>query len=881
MKLHQNDKVVHSQLGTGTVISVLQDSVIVRFADNKIEQCPIEELSFLQDVSSELQNVNRANFDETVARVQSSIIQTINNKWGVFSRSTIDLLPHQLWVCNQVLKEWPVRYLVADDVGLGKTIEAGLIIWSLKASHKAHRILILTPAPLTYQWQERLHSMFDLSFDVYTTENEKGKINYWDGHNHVIASASTMQFDNNDRQKRILESSPWDLVIVDEAHHMNATERQGETLQYKFLEQLEECNRVLSVILFTGTPHRGFDYGFLSLMHLVQPSVFDPKKDISKQYSQLSKYFIRNNKQNTVDMNGKKLFHEIHQHPKEFSYTPEEAKFYEKLSDFIEEGNAYALSKSGSVTTSIQLVLIALQKLASSSIAAVTSALETRKKNLQAIKENKKKEINSSYEELFVALNNGNDGEENELYVKSNEIKKTGIFQLMKDEINNLDYLIGLGNNIRHESRIDEIIRIVETEYANENVLFFTEYKKTQALLMGELMKKWGEDSVTFVNGDESLSDVIMSNGSRKNFAIKRTEAADKFNDGKVRFLISTEAAGEGIDLQKNCHVLIHADIPWNPMRLHQRVGRINRYGQTKDVEVVTLRNPDTVETMIWQTLELKIQSITKAFTAGMDDPDDLESLVLGSQSSKFYDDLYYNGIVKAKKSGNVNDWFDLDSKTFGGKDTISLLTNMVGNAAKFNLTNLAEVPKVDLPDLQNFFLRTIKLQNRRPVITGDKISFLTPQEWQNIFGVLPRYENLVFRRKMEGGENPKNICGVGHIAFNKCLEFADRITSSVCSIKGEKSYFIYKIYDKKTYSAGRITKDLIVIVYDSESDFAKQIPLDSALKIVNEIEKDAPYHFLNYEPECVKKLALSKIHDYHYALPDLTLEFVLCGQSG
>lgn len=877
--IKENDKVKHPQLGIGTVDSIKQGFAIVTFENEEIKKCPFSELEVLQDIYSELKNANKSNPEEVITKVQAAIIQTINNKWGVFSRSNIDLLPHQLWVCNQVLKEWPVRYLVADDVGLGKTIEAGLMLWSLIASKKAHRILILTPAPLTFQWQERLLNMFDLTFDVFTTEQENKKINYWKNHSRVIASFPTLAMDNKERREQIFESDPWDLVIVDEAHHMNATEHQGKTLQYQFFEDLEEHGKIISTILFTGTPHRGFDYGFFSLMKLVNPEIFDPKGDYSVQFNELSKYFIRNNKQNTVDMDGNKLFKSIHQHPKSFSYTEKEALFYEELSEFIEEGKAYALSKSGTIVNSIQLVLIALQKLASSSIAAVTSALETRKKNLLAIRDNKIKDVDVSYKYLYETINNdtSNDSEASEIVREFEKIYKKEAFQLMENEIANLVSLIELGKQITHESRIDQIIKIVEQDYSTENVLFFTEYKKTQSLLMTELMRKWGADCVTFINGDEALYDVIMPDGSKKDFSIKRSDAAEKFNEGHVRFLISTEAAGEGIDLQKNCHILIHADIPWNPMRLHQRVGRINRYGQKKDVDVITLRNPDTVESKIWTKLELKIQNITKTFSAGMTDPDDMMMLVLGMQNNKFYEELYAEGLSVAKK-GNISTWFDSKEKTFGGEQAVSLISNMVGNAARFNLEGLPDVPKCDLKDLQNFFKRAITLQGRKLIVKDDSYSFNTPREWFNEYGIMPKYENLIFRRKPRNGESPKNICGVGHIAFDKCIEFADNLPSATCCIKGNLSYFIFKILNQKNYSNDRINKDLIVIAFDSKTNLATEIKLDDGLKIINAVEKNETDNFIFEVPECVRSFAEERMKTYNYALPLLELVYVLSG---
>ena len=471
------------------------------------------------------------------------------------------------------------------------------------------------------------------------------------------------------------------------------------------------------------------------------------------------------------------------------------------------------------------------------------------------------------------------DEEESAILREFEKVCKKDTFQLMENEISNLISLIDLGKQITHESRIDQIIKIVEDDYPNKNVLFFTEYKKTQSLLMSELMKKWGLDCVTFINGDEALQDVIMPDGSKKDFSIKRTDAAEKFNESHVRFLISTEAAGEGIDLQKNCHVLIHADIPWNPMRLHQRVGRINRYGQKQDVDVITLRNPDTVESQIWTKLELKIMNITKAFSAGMSDPDDMMMLVLGMQKNKFYDDLYSEGFSAARK-GNVSSWFDSREKTFGGEQAISLISNMVGNAAKFNLEGLPDVPKCDLKDLKNFFKRAISLQGKRLTINEDKYSFITPMEWFNEYGIKPRYDNLIFRRKPKEGESAKDICGVGHIAFDKCLDFADTLPSSACCIKGNVSYFIYKALNQKNYSGDRINKDLIFLAFDSANNTVSEMKLDDGLKIINTVDKNEAENFVTEVPDSVRNFAEERLKTFNYDLPLLELVYALSGEK-
>ncbi len=170
---------------------------------------------------------------EIINRTQASAIQSVNDAWGCFSRSRMQLLPHQLWVCRQVIREWPTRWLVADDVGLGKTIEAGMILWPLLARGTVTRLLILCPASLVAQWQHRLRTMFDIRLSIFAPEVDTPRSDFWSTHNQVVASLQTLRMENEARQQRLFESEPWDLLFVDEAHHLNADEDQGLTLGYK------------------------------------------------------------------------------------------------------------------------------------------------------------------------------------------------------------------------------------------------------------------------------------------------------------------------------------------------------------------------------------------------------------------------------------------------------------------------------------------------------------------------------------------------------------------------------------------------------------------------------------------------------------------------
>ena len=808
-------QVFHKKFGLGTVIAKETNTAVIRF-NHGIEECPLNEIEERLTVEDKLRGRKFEDFDACQLRVQAALIESINDSWGVFSKSNVDLLPHQLWVCNKVIQKWPFHYLIADDVGLGKTVEAGLILWPLLASGKVNRLLILTPAPLAEQWQIRMRKMFDIRLTRYSKEQDTENSDFWNSNKYVVASMPSLSQVREDlreeRQNRMLTADRWDLIVVDEAHHMYADEKQGETLGFQLLEKLQNANKVESCLFFTGTPHRGKDYGFWALMRLINPEVFSEDKGNKEQYKELKKYFIRNNKQCVTNMQGEKLFKELNQRPMTFTYSPEETEFYQKMSEFIQEGRAYSMDLSGSLRQQVQLVLISLQKIASSSIAAIRSALNTRLSKF----ENNLKELKEQEEKITPDESVTEDDQELKNLQEVEKAFRDMTFKLMQDEAKHLKELIELADRVKEESRIKKIVELIETEYKDEQVLLFTEYKRTQALIVGALMDRWGIDNVGFINGDDILPNVKLNNGRVIDLQERRTVSADEFNSGKIKFLVSTEAAGEGIDLQKNCHVLIHVDLPWNPMRLHQRVGRLNRYGQTKSVDVISFRNPDTIEAMIWMKLQTKLIQIEKMFEAGMDDPEDIMQLVIGMQKPEMFDELFTEGIEKNKD--NLDEWFNAKTQTLGGSKVIDTVKSILGNAARFNLKGLETVPKLDLPDLIPFFKKAVKMAGRQ-ITTDDNIhfTFKTPLAWDNEPGIKMKYENMIFKRTTEGDETPDDICGVGHKIFQKAIESAKEKKDSICSIKGKDSYYIFRVYDKITYSKGNIYNKYLILKKTTE----------------------------------------------------------------
>jgi len=805
--MNRGDLVRHSTFGAGEVLLDNGVTAVVRF-EARIEECSNAEL---QPIDSFTKVLNRTEYDpplEVLARGLADSIRSVNDAWGVFSRSRIALLPHQLWVCRQVNRERPARWLVADDVGLGKTIEAGLILLPLLASGEIRRLLVLCPASLVGQWQDRMRTMFDIRLTAYTAEADTPRADFWNTQNQVVASVHTLRLDRGDRHQRLVEAEPWDMVVVDEAHHLNADEESGPTLGYKLIDKLQEANRIGSMVFFTGTPHRGKNYGFLALLRLLRPDLFDPRKPVEEQLPMLRGVMIRNNKHQVTDLKGARLFQEPMVRSETYSYTAEEDRFYRTLTEFILTGKAYAGTLAQVEGRAVMLVLIAMQKLASSSVAAIRRALRGR---LGRIGGGRKRlaQLEERLREYRDRESEGDDDTTNAMEEQIAELSAQLV--LMADEEPRLRELVAAAEAVVDETKIRKILELVDGPFADRPVLFFTEYKATQSLLMSRLIQRFGQGSVAFINGDERADGVSTGTGSPQTLHETRERAADRFNAGEVRFLVSTEAGGEGIDLQKNCHSLIHVDLPWNPMRLHQRVGRLNRYGQTKRVEVYTVRNPDTVEARIWEKLNGKIEQITQALSRVMAQPEDLLQLVLGMSSPAMFRELFAEATEVRAES--LSDWFDSRTSQFGGRDVLNTVRALVGNAARFDFQEVSgQIPKLDLPDLKPFFRAMLHLNKKKVQDDATGLSFNTPEPWLRSPGVARQYSGMVFDRS---GQDAQKVLGIGHRLIDHAISQARELTGSVATVPATIltcPLYVFRVTDRVT-SQGSVVRAVIVAV--------------------------------------------------------------------
>ena len=773
-------RVTHSRHGVGQVIADAGEFVVARFGAT-IQQVLRSELTLARSLDQALSTETFDDSAETLMRASAMAIRSVNDQWGVFSRSRVQLLPHQLWVCHKVNRTFPFRWLVADDVGLGKTIEAGLVLMPLVARAQIRRLLVLAPAKLVPQWQKRLRQMFDIRLQVYDRSVDTPAVDFWDTANMVVASVHTLRrevADGRAEGSRFLAADPWDAVVVDEAHHLHADERTGETLSFQLLRALEERHRIRSLLLFTGTPHRGKDFGFLSLLSLLDPDQFGPEHDIDEQLAKLPDVMIRNNKATVTDLKGNRLFTPVSVQTRQYAFSAAESAFYETLSAFIIDGRAYASTLDGRAQSARMLLLIALQKLAASSIAAIRSALTKRRAKLADVAEQARTPS--------VSITEGDDDETLDDRARADE-EAWGkmLAELMEGEIARLDELLALAAPIQQEQKIERLVDLIASDLpTGEPVLLFTEYKATQALVVDALHARFGHGCCGFINGDERLDEVTKADGSRGPKSWSRDAAAEAFNQGTIRFLVSTEAAGEGIDLQERCATLIHVDMPWNPMRLHQRVGRLSRYGQTRPVQVFILRNPDTVEARIWDLLNAKLERIQRTLDEAMDEREDISQLVIGMTGPSAFEKIFAAGQTQPRES--LDRWFDRESATIGGEDLVDKVKTMLGNVTRFDFAQVGRnLPQVDLPDLERFFSMVMESKGRRIFRRDDGLDVLTPENWADEdYAMQDRYKGLLFDRnaRLGNGEGPVRLVGVGHTLFDRALKEGENLQSALAT---------------------------------------------------------------------------------------------------
>jgi len=565
--------------------------------------------------------------------------------------SSVIPLPHQIRALSRAIANDRVRYLLADEVGLGKTIEAGLIMRELKLRGLVKRTLVIAPKGLVSQWVSEMRFHFGETFQLVLPEDiktlkriapssgpESGNhdpealpANAWQMFSQVVVpmdsvkpldkrrgwSAAQVSEHNRERFEDLI-SAGWDLVIVDEAHRLGGSTDQ--VARFKLGQGLSEAAPYF--LMLSATPHQGKTDAFHRLVSLIDAQEFPDISSVTRE--RVQPHVIRTEKRRAIDADGKPLFK-----PRRTQLGPvsweerhrNQQLLYEAVTEYVREGYNQAMREKRSY---IGFLMILMQRLVVSSTSAIRTTLERRLEALAAPQEQLTLFPLASEEE-WADL----DGQEQIDVLLRTRLKalknERGEVRLLLDAAARCEQI---GPDAKAEALLDWLYRLQSEESDPElKALVFTEFVPTQEMLRRFLTERGFS--------------VVCLNGSMDMEERKRVQEAFAKD---VRILISTDAGGEGLNLQF-CHVVINYDIPWNPMRLEQRIGRVDRIGQAHAVRAVNFVFEGSVEHRVREVLEQKLAVIFEEF--GIDKTGDVLD---SAQAGHMFDGMYVEAILNPEK---------------------------------------------------------------------------------------------------------------------------------------------------------------------------------------------------------------------------------------
>ena len=794
------------ELGIGEVLRLSEtggvyvaDVVFESRTGRRLETLPVQRL---EKAMSPWDKLRAGQFDNTKDFLLRQLAWqfALGNTGGELTNSRTQLLPHQILLTHDVIKMSRRRLLIADEVGLGKTIETGMIIRELIARGEARRVLILCPAGLVKNWQNELRGCFRLEFEVLGVDFQDYSPGVWENKSRVIASIDTVK--RPARMERLLNAPRFDLVIVDEAHHVSRIrygKKQQTTQNYRLMEALQGHTRDL--LFLSATPHQGDNFQFWSLVNLLDSNLFNSPEAMVSHRSLLNRVMVRRTKREVVDANGKALFVRRQVHTEAFEPALREQRFYEQLTGYLRTGyEAAGVFRAGRTTSAqraIGFVMTAFQKMMSSSPRAIKQALRRRLLVLlvrEQIEVERKRRTNFEPElashivrlqdemrvlarEIMLTSGTAIHDAEADTYIaqvrqrivrKLADMEETTEWSLDSDEegdegvyanaeipdessrVRELISLVPEGTD-RKFDRLLSVISGLRGVNDGERFIIFTQYRETLEFLRIELAKIYGADKIATIKGGP-LDDKI--------------EAAERFwDENGAKFLISTSAGGEGINLQC-ARVLFNYDLPWNPMAVEQRIGRIHRYGQKEVAQVYNLIAEDTVEERIYALLTEKLQSVAKAI--GKTDRETGEPLedfrldILGFLGSNpNYQQLFKQALLDKDYQRTAR---QIEEMMQQAQQARTALMELSQDLTYFNLEHYRRISG-------RFNLRQLGVWCRDAIIrlggtvlpVGEFWQVLTPDCLKTFPQVAPKYENVTFDRELATRKKKCELLGLGH----------------------------------------------------------------------------------------------------------------------
>jgi len=571
----------------------------VRLPDGSLDEVVIsaEEAQSLAALGGVPQTIRLVNPHDLALLVESARIRLAyaHDRQFAVSLSGIRTLPHQIEAVYQKMLPQPcLRFLLADDPGAGKTIMAGLLIKELKLREAIDRVLILCPAPLTIQWQDEMQRWFGETFDIiFAAVDQQQLSNPWQRSNQVIASLDYAKQD--DVRERIWQQR-WDLLIIDEAHKCSARTGSASggrvpsvitTKRYELATKLTAQSE--HVLLLTATPHHGDEDKFAHFLRLLDPDLFPEPHRLGKQASEIRNdlfrlgedcpWALRRLKEDLKDMDGARLFPDRHAVTVPFTLNAEEFALYKEVTAYI---NEFIPQQSGQRSTSAALARTVFQRRLASSACAIHESLKRRlQKQSELLQElealspsQRSRRLAMLQGRLADAEQEEDDLDEGDRDVLVDQFTAAEELDQLRAEIAALKELVEQARRVREaatDSKLQALRQCLDRSQFAElkdgrgKLLVFTEHRDTLNYIRSHL-GRWGYTTCEIHGG--------MNPHERK-------RAQETFRTG-CQICVATEAAGEGINLQF-CHLIINYDMPWNPTRLEQRLGRIHRIGQRDD----------------------------------------------------------------------------------------------------------------------------------------------------------------------------------------------------------------------------------------------------------------------------------------------------------
>lgn len=729
----------------------------------------------------------------------------LHNSGGELSNSRTDLLPHQILLTHDVVAAERRRLLIADDVGLGKTIETGMAIRELVARNLARRVLVVCPAGLVKNWQRELGECFRLRFGILGLDfQDSGTA--WEAHHRVIASIDTLKQPR--RTERLLAGPKWDLAVFDEAHHLTR-KRYGRRVQITQNYRLAEAVRghARDILFLSATPHQGDAYQFWSLVQLLDDGLFESPEAMLDHRGLLGRVMIRRIKREVTYADGMPIFMRRQVFSERFQLAARERAFYDRLTEYLREGYGAAGVGQGRTTSrqrAVGFVMTAFQKIMSSSPRAIRQALRRRLLALlirqQTSLERKRAKGSSdeslprkivelqeemralASEVLGLPLDDKNWAEadacvaqlkhrlarktSNEVTAWSLEGEDDAEAALMAEAaiphephiVRELLRIVPQGT----DRKFDTLVRAVEQVRSgnpDERFVVFTQYRETLEFLREELGRLYGQGNVATIKGGPLEAKIA---------------AVEQFwePDG-ARFLVSTSAGGEGINLQV-CRVLFNYDMPWNPMAIEQRIGRIHRYGQQDTVQVYNLVAEDTIEQKIYDLLDTKLLDIAR--TIGKVDPstnavmEDFRSEILGFLgAAPNYQDLYKKALLDRDYTRTET---ELAKMVQTAAEASKAIQSLAQDLTAFNLEHYRKLQgELALDDLRTFVEAGILRLGGTIIPDGDFWRIGTPEALLACPDVSARYDTACFRRDVAMRRKNAEFMGIGHPLVDAMIE--------------------------------------------------------------------------------------------------------------